>query len=202
MSKSRKIFHLSHKNNFNSIIKEGLLSNAELARRNIKYKDISYHSVQLKRNKMLSINEEEYHLYRFIPFFYREITPMLWAKKNELPNLFLIELSLEKVLANKNITYCFTDGNAAKYETEFFLDWQKYSHRIPWKLIEKPGAWWESQRSAVSSEFLILNKVDISLIERVIVMLPSESNFYRQKLKEFNLEKSINVEVKRGAFPS
>ena len=72
MSKNKTLFHLSHKDNFISILNEGILSKNELHRKKINYHDISFSSVQRRRNITIPIKKtEEYDLHEFVPFFYR-----------------------------------------------------------------------------------------------------------------------------------
>jgi hypothetical protein len=158
--KVNSFWHLTHKNNIESILKHGILNHYNASKLS-NYFDISDHQVQNLRE-----NEEPiYHrrIHEYVPLFINPKNAMLFRLMKDIyirNDLCLIEVFLDVI----ECEYLFTDGNAASRYTKFFKSLIDNFNSIPWDDIFNTswyhsGVIYEATKSHMQSEFLIYPEI-------------------------------------------
>jgi len=205
-------WHITHMNNINNIHWNGLISNSEINRyEELIHEDISIKGVQEKRKKIDPIYQKKIHDY--VPLFINPKNAMLFSvQKKYQDQICLIEVSLD-VLNNQ---YLFTDGNAAKYITNFYSDVASEYQKIPWKDVFK-DSWQvpymdhnhtfyetnEALKSHMQSEFLIFPKIESKFIKKIHCQNQGIVNFVQGNLEShlyYSSRELFQVESDPGAF--
>lgn len=120
------LWHITHKNNVQSILNYGILNNYDAHKYAANFIDISDSSVQANRERVEPIFQRKIHSYASL--YIKPRNPMMFVRQEIQNNLCLLEVSL-KVLNNRE--FLITDGNAAALNTKFnasidgldLLDW-------------------------------------------------------------------------------
>lgn len=102
------------------------------------------------------------------------------------------------ILAEENIEFAFSDGNAASIETQFFNSLYKL-RQIPWDVL-KANYWndFPDGRRKRNAEFLIFPKVAPEYFKRIVV---SNSDLHKEcsQLSQ-SLGLSIKTEINASYF--
>lgn len=154
-------YHITHKSNFHSILKHGILcwKEAHKAKRN--EIDISDPNVQQLRNIKVGVNDRDIHDYA--PLYLNPKNPMLYARRELHENLIILKIS-RGVLQNEHL---FTDGNAASRNTRFSND-EKIVESCIDVLIDSYWDNYEDGKRKRCAEVLIYPSVQPKFIEEVI----------------------------------
>jgi len=124
------LWHLTHRDNVESIIKNGILSHSHahtyLPR---KPEDISDHGVQSRRTKLDPCYNRAIHDYA--PLYIKCRNPMLFSRKHINHELCLIEISFNALDGNE---FLITDGNAASQDTNFYTT-ASAVRNLPWEVL-------------------------------------------------------------------
>jgi len=131
------LWHITHRDNVQSIHKEGILSHSDSKKLPRRVKDISCFDVQKRRkNKFLKSGR---NVHEYVPTYMKVRNPMYYrvcAEKLHLDELCIVEVSLS---ALENAEFYFTDGNAASNATKFYDDIDKMDC-LPWEVLNDD--WW------------------------------------------------------------
>ena len=179
------LWHMTHKDNVEGILKEGILSHT-LAYKETSPKDISDHGVQTWRESKDPIYGRKLHDYT--PTYINIKNPMLFAKNNIQSELCLIEISLS---ALSNDRFIFTDGNAASRNTKFY-NLNEDLEKLPWNVLD--ASYWndiEDGKRKRCSEVLVYPSVD----PKHIVKIHCFSNETFELLSRFNVQSQITSEL-------
>ena len=134
----KSLWYITHINNLESILKNGILSHKECQEMGIRHMDVSDHDVQKRR--------KEFHDY--VPLFFATNTPMLYVVLSKSAQIVLLEIST-LVLSNYRVK--FSDGNIASSDTMIFTDLRDLE-KLDWEIIlsHNPAYWkeWKRKRSA------------------------------------------------------
>lgn len=107
------LYHMTHVDNLQSIFEKGLLSHN--AARNIEKQDISFATVQGRRDWVEPIYHRPIHDY--VPLYFNVSNPMLFCRKDMQESICILKIS--KDVMNK-VGFLFTDGNAAVHTTSTY----------------------------------------------------------------------------------
>ncbi|MBT6047078.1 MAG: DUF4433 domain-containing protein [Candidatus Scalindua sp.] len=123
------LWHLTHKDNLQSILEHGILNHDDAHGLLVKPVDISDHGAQRWRE----IPEPCYHrrIHEYASLYINPRNPMLFSRRDEQSKLCLIEVSLSVIFESE---YLITDGNAASRTTDFFHS-VDYINELPWDVL-------------------------------------------------------------------
>ena len=174
--------------NLENILKYGLLSHNN-PHRNI---DISNQNVNALRTKRENIFNREIHDY--VPFYFNPKNAMLYKVEKENKNKIII-LALDKNIINMPNTI-FSDGNASNNITNFYAGSENLS-QIDWN-TNKSTTWKDDKevKRVMMAEVLVYEKVEISLIYKIIVPNSSVKNSVSEILKD----RYIHISQDRNIF--
>lgn len=126
------VWHMTHKENIQGILNQGILSNYLAHETENPPVDISDHGAQRWREAKDPIYKRRIHEYA--PTYFNVRNPMLYVRRNIQNDLCLIEISLTSLL---NSDFIFTDGNAASRNTAFFNSANDLE-LLPWEVLRAP----------------------------------------------------------------
>lgn len=128
--KIESLWHITHKDNLENILKYGILSRNLVEEKNINFTDIADHNVLQRRSY------ENYAL-----LFFTKDTPMLHVVKKKYGGDIILLMIDPKVMLKEGVK--FSDGNLACYDSVIYenledlykIDWgtvnSKFSKRTP-----------------------------------------------------------------------
>lgn len=179
----KALWYVVHINNLLSILKNGILCRNEVLRRNLKFKDISYLSVQKRRT--------EFHNY--VPLFFADNTPMLYVcLQNDPERIVLLEIDVD--VANLE-GVIFSDGNVASNNSKIYKNSSDLA-KLDWNtILNSDPAFYDEMKRKRSAELLIPNTVPSQYI-RCIHVPESMSESKVKKLEKFLKEQ---LEIRVGA---
>lgn len=143
----------------------------------------------------------------YVPFYFGVRTPMLYKIKtgNGVPKrpqneiIYLACSFLE--LTQSKLKWCFTDGNAAKYITNFYSQVSDINE-LDWKSIE--ATVWTDDNSdgdhdrmrKKHSEFLVKDHVPVNFIKAIVVLTEERQKEIEKMVAEFKLPIKVIIDSK------
>ena len=176
------LYHLTHKNNLESILAHGLLSHDTSYNKNLTNYTISNSDVvNIRATKTESINKKKINEYA--PLYINPRNPMLYVKK-EIQNDIIIICFERSLIYNKGSI--FTDGNAVNFPTKFYnnledlnkINWQCLNSRF-W--IDYPDG-----KRICCAEVLVYSNIPSSKIRKIICNNPITLEFIKTKLINYS----------------
>jgi len=141
------LWYITHIDNLESILRNGIFSHKECQKMGIKHIDVSDHGVQKRR--------KEFHNY--VPLFFATNTPMLYVVLKKFKEIVLLEINI-LILSHYKIK--FSDGNIASSDTTIFTDLQDLE-KLDWGIILSPyPAYWGEWKRKRSAEVLVPKRID------------------------------------------
>jgi len=188
-------YYFSHKDNFDAIIKHGILPQNKVQSMGIDFSSFADEAVQDRRDtKNIKLTDEEwYNIHDLVPLYLTPKTPTLYARKNHQNNFFFCVVQ-SFLVCDSSIDFAFCDGNAGSSATRFHYSLNKLNE-MPWDVIRSEN--WNTypdgkrQRNA---EFLIHPKVPVSRIWRFVVNNNQLKQELSRKLNRAGLDKEIEVD--------
>ena len=187
------LFYLSKKENFKSIIKNGILSQNKMKKQSLSsgsFADIDVQDLR-KRITMYISNRKQYNLHDLVPLYFKALTPTLSVIRKQQENLFFCKVSPLKLISDPKIAFAFTDGNAASDITRSYYDLKKLD-KLKWKVIH--AEFWNDHADGKrirNSEFLIFPKIEMKYIFEFSV----NNQKLKEKFKNILLKNSIKIPV-------
>jgi hypothetical protein len=187
------LLYLSRKQNFKSIIENGILPHNQTKDKKLKSQSFADVDVQELRSRIdVHISgEKKYNLHDLVPLYFQALTPTLSVIRKHQEDLFFCKISSQNLISDTKIDFAFTDGNAASLETIKYRSLNSLK-KLNWTIIN--SEFWNDKvdgKRIRNSEFLIYPKIEIKYI--------SEFSVNNQKLKqEFEnelLKKSLKIPV-------
>tara|TARA_B100001964_G_scaffold214181_1_gene251601 strand:- start:358 stop:1038 length:681 start_codon:yes stop_codon:yes gene_type:complete len=187
------LLYLSRKQNFKSIIENGILPHNQTKDKKLKSQSFADVDVQELRSRIdVHISgEKKYNLHDLVPLYFQALTPTLSVIRKHQEDLFFCKISSQNLISDTKIDFAFTDGNAASLETIKYRSLNSLK-KLNWTIIN--SEFWNDKvdgKRIRNSEFLIYPKIEIKYI--------SEFSVNNQKLKqEFENElqkKSLKIPV-------
>ena len=146
MTKITPIYHITHINNLDSILRDGVLwCDAERVKRKYNTVNISYEHLKQRRFITPVPIGAQGVLADYAPFYFCNRSPMLCAiykggvtgnQETQIDIIYFVS-SAEKVAEISKQPWCFSDGHGVDKLTEFYKDLKELSN-IDWELI---AAW-------------------------------------------------------------
>lgn len=143
----------------------------------------------------------------YIPFYFGVRSPMLYKIKTgngvpQIPQEEIIYLVCSfKEITESQLQWCFTDGNAAKYITDFYnntedidkLDWRSI-HSTEWTDNNSDGD--HDRMRKKHSEFLIKDHVPIEFVKAIVVLTEEKKQFIENILQQNNVNINVHIDDK------
>ncbi len=179
------IYHITHYQNLESILENGLLShNNDLVNERIDNAEVND-----RRNKTETINYKNLHDY--VPFYFNPKNPMLFVNKEIQEDIIILAFNRKLLLKEKTI---FTDGNAAVNTTKYFNELDELDE-LNWGCI-KSRYWndYHDGKREVMAEVLFPKKVSTKHLQKIYC--------YDKATQEYamNLDEGIDVEVNKKLY--
>ena len=183
-------YHITHVDNLESILLNGLMSHKIVYNNRMLRIDISNQAIQNDRDRLETVFGR--NIQDYVPLYINPQNPMMDSEKvkNYRSSIILLEVIPHILVQNENTL--FSDGNAAQQKTNFYHN-QNEMENINWQLLQE-GKWirgTESQR-IMCSEVLVPEKIDVFYINRIII----RDTFILEKvMRLFPNHKGIEIEV-------
>lgn len=195
----RYVYHMTHMENLENIIKHGLLSTNQKNALGIKHRNIAYQSIQERRSEMDVTCGPGGKVHDYVPFYFCARDPMLLGQLNKknIDQHLIIYLAVKiDILDNQNCV--FTSSAANSNQAPCFLDDSKDLYKLDWDVIDKKDWKYEGQvRRNKMAEALFFQKVNFSDIGFLVVF-----NEWSEKQVKSILEKTgKNIPLKFGDYP-
>lgn len=155
------LWHMTHKDNVASILKNGFKSHSEIFKQGGAV-DISNQSVQALRHKPDTIYNRPLHDY--VPTYLNIKNPMLFFKRDCNEDICLLEISIDCLADGE---FVFTDGNAAAFVTRFF-NTSNNLEALPWDVLNNEyWADFEDGKRKRCAEVLVYPTIKLDYIKRI-----------------------------------
>ncbi|HEU5281996.1 MAG TPA: DUF4433 domain-containing protein [Gammaproteobacteria bacterium] len=180
MVKNTPIYHITHINNIETILKDGMLwSDAKRTKLGYIPENIAYEHIKKRRFSTPVKIGIQGVLADYVPFYFCNRSPMLNAirkggvtgSQDTQPNIIYLVSSVEKI-ANEgsNLSWCFTDGHGVDQLTDYY-NTPKDLINIDWGII----ADWDYRDTLADNdrtrrkqaEFLVHESFPVGLIEKI-----------------------------------
>lgn len=149
-------YYLAPIENASDIVQHGILSKNQIEKKRLKPVTFAEQSVQNRRRQKQVIlsDKSRRNIHDLVPVYLTPKTPTLYARRDWQENLYFIQIDAE-VICDEKIQFCFTDGNAASEETQFYRD-LSFLNRLPWDVL-RADYWTQfaDGKRKRNSEFLI-----------------------------------------------
>lgn len=183
-----ELYYISHINNLQSILKNGILSHEGIARLGLKYTPIyDKNVVSIRKDKS---TPAKLSLWHYANLYFQPRNPMMYSvvHANQKENLVVISAS-KKVLYEPGAF--ITDGNAANAPTQFYspAEGLKVLGR-QWSIIR--NEWWNKEdgsKRKIMSECLVPNRVKSDHINSLYVV----SGVVANRVKLITGERHVSV---------
>lgn len=210
--------HMLYHENLESILENGLLSSNEAYSRELVSKDIAMQEVKKYRNKVPVVQENwdlnwdrnplanfKHTINDLVPFYFNARNPMMYKRKEMVPELVLIQISVDiiKCKPNDHKFAIYSDGNAASNETEFMIGEEMldyWSHKGVDELL-KNGSWNDNDEQTkkenvrqMCAEVLVYPSVAVSEILRIVCPNHQMLNYVTELKQQFG-QKAAHIEV-------
>ena len=187
------LFYLSKKENFKSIIKNGILSQNKMKKQSLSsgsFADIDVQDLR-KRITIYISNSKQCNLHDLVPLYFKALTPTLSVIRKQQEDLFFCKVSSRKLISDTSKEFAFTDGNAASGLTSSYHSLNNLA-KLNWKVIN--SEFWtdkEDGKRIRNAEFLIYPKIEIEYIFEFSV----NNQKLKEELEDILLKNSIKIPV-------
>lgn len=182
------LFHMTHKDNLQNILQNGLKSHNEARRNDLTRVDIADNQVNDRRSRREPIYNRSIHDY--VPLYFNPKNPMLFRRSNIQNNIVILAID-RNILYQDNII--FTDGNAAANATSFYNNPEELNN-LSWSCIN--AEYWNDivdGKRLKCSEVLVYPNIPTSSIQKIFCNNEQTKMFISSKLNNFpNIETEIN----------
>ena len=196
------LYYLSSKENFESIITNGIISKNEIKKKNVNYKSFAENEVQ-KRRSTIDINISDRtrrNLHDLVPLYFTPKTPTLYARQNSQYNFFFSKISSIKIISDSKKNFAFTDGNAASDLTKQYWN-LKNLPKLKWDIIlAESWADKEDGKRIRNAEFLIHSNIEIKFISEFIVLNSDLKIKFEKILEKKNIKIPVNKDLDFSYF--
>lgn len=192
--KNKSFFYIAHIDNLESILTYGILSHNLAHSKGLVKKDISYSSVQEKRERF--VNDINGSIHDFVPLYINHKTPMLYVKMRSIEKNELILLRVNPhILLTDNIF--FTDGNAASRSTRFYNNLTSFNN-LKWEVINGEHFINSTEfKRAKSSEVLKKDQIPIEYLSEIYLQ---NENHLEKVIQLFPNHLGISIRIDNSLF--
>ena len=187
------LFYLSKKENFESIVENGILPKSKAKKKSLSSKSFADIDVQDIRDRVTIYisNNKPYNLHDLVPLYFKALTPTLSVIRKQQENLFFCKVSSQKLISDTSKEFAFTNGNAASGLTASYHSLNNLA-KINWEIIN--SEFWtdkEDGKRIRNAEFLIYPKIEIKYIFEFSV----NNQKLKEELEDILLKNSIKIPV-------
>lgn len=186
------LFHMTHKNNLENILQNGLQSHNFARNNQLTQVDIADDRVNVRRYRNEPIYNRSIHDY--VPLYFNPKNPMLYVRRGMQNDIIVIAVD-RMMLYNENSL--FTDGNAASDHTSFFNDTENLNN-LNWQCIN--AAYWtdiNDGRRIRCSEILVYSSISTGFIQKIFCNNPETMQFIETKITNYP---SIVAEINTNLY--
>jgi hypothetical protein len=194
------LFYFARKENFESILKYGILSYNQVKKRKLDHSSFADVAVQKYRSEttiwLPNNGGQNLSIHDFVPLYFNSKTPTLFARKEDQKNLFFFKINSQKITTDRGVKFAFSDGNAANKKTNCFFDLEKLN-QIDWKVIN--AKYWkdfEDGKRKRCAEFLIYEEIQLEFVDEVVLYDAQNYYTFQRLLSVYNKNIIINVDPK------
>jgi len=191
------LYYLSTKENFKSILTNGILSKKEIQSKKISYKSFADEDVQQRRSGIqinVSDGSTRCELHELVPLYFNPKSPTLYSRQAYQNDFFFCKISPIKIISNLKKKFAFTDGNAASDDTKKFWNLKKLQ-TLKWNIIN--ADFWndfEDGKRIRNAEFLIYQKIEINYISEFVVNNNDLKNTFEIELNKKSIKIPVTVD--------
>lgn len=204
MQTNKLLYHITHINNFESIIKQGSLwSHALIKQHRIHYKDVANQDIQSRRERTLIPVGTGDYLHDYVPFYFAPRSPMLYSlKMRSIPQEDLVYfMTNTETIQKHSLHFIFTDAHAIRRLTNFYTDLENLN-QIDWDVMQA-SLWMDTdddpnRKARRQAEFLVYNEVPLSACIGIAVYHPQMKQRVEEMLEYVGL--SLPVAVRRHFY--
>lgn len=183
-------YYFSLFSNINSILERGILSKNTIEHLGLQYASFANEEVQSKRHiiKVVTMGDISYSIHDFVPVYLTPKTPTLYATREFKEQIFMCVIDTS-ILRYVNISYLFTDGNAASGATKIY-DNPEDIEQISWDVIH--ADYWNDfpdGRRKRCAEFLLKPSIMLDYIKKIVVCNDDAKNILELTISELNRNK-------------
>ena len=169
MTEKILLYHLTHINNLQSIIRQGgLLSHVRIRQDTLTYKDVANQDVQSRRERTKIPVGAGGYLHDYVPIFYfAPRSPMLYVlRMQQIPQNDIVYFMTNTDVIQKHCPdFVFTDAHAIRRLTNFYTDLENLNE-IDWDIM-RALVWTDTdddpnRKARRQAEFLVHNEVLLS----------------------------------------
>jgi hypothetical protein len=185
------LFHMTHKNNLENILHNGLQSHNFARNNQLTQVDIADDRVNVRRHRNEPVYNKSIHDY--VPLYFNPKNPMLYVRRGIQNDIIIIAVD-KMMLYNENSL--FTDGNAASDHTSFFNNIENLN-TLNWQCIN--AAYWtdiNDGRRIRCSEILIYGSIPTGYIQKIFCNNTDTKQFVETKLTNYpTIETEVNTNL-------
>ena len=181
------LYYITHKQNIESILENGILNFYDANKLNSSHIDISHPEVQSKREKV----EEHYSrkIHDYAPLYFNPKNPMSRLRWNDFKNaLCFLQVSVSALAEGE---FLISDGNAASQVTKFYKSLDQLD-LLPWDVIN--AKYWNDLDDGSRkrcAEVLIYPKIKPEHIKSIFCFSIDTKNYLEKYGKKIILRKDI-----------
>lgn len=181
------LWHMTHKDNVRSIIKDGILNH--YSAHNMREHPVDISDPDAQRWRERTERNHSHRLHEYVPLYITPKNPMLYVRRNIQNNLCLLQISLDALV---NSEFLISDGNAASRDTHFFKS-LKHLDQVPWAVL-KADLWtgFPDGKRQRCSEVLVYQKIYPENIEAI--------HCYSSEVVAYLNKYAKNIKLSRDLF--
>lgn len=183
----RYLYRMTHYSMLDSTLKHGILSHNEADKRGLinPMYDISNPDVQNRRHQ----------IHDYVCLYFSPRNPMLYFHRNRQQDIIFLGVDFNIISENGA---CFTDGNAASDDTQFYRDISQLN-RLKWEIINDP--FWSNYpdgKRVKCAEVLIPHKINVQKILKIFCYTEIQKEICKNIVFNNNIE--LCVEMDRSLY--
>ncbi len=196
---NRYVYHMTHLDNLESILNNGLLSTNEKTRLGIEHENIANQSIQHRRASMSVPCGPGGVVHDYVPFYFCPREPMLLSLLNSknLDQHLIVYLAVSiNVVERENVV--FTSSSANTDSPPIFYHDPDQLTNLSWELIDSKK--WSFQNDAEKqskmAEMLICEKVDITDISYIVIW----NDYIKKQVTDILSRTKSDIETKYEGY--
>ncbi len=180
----RGLYHLTHLDNLESIIKNGLLSRDEMIKRGWKFKDVA--------DKKMLQSREKYALEKYVPFHFFPLNPFDERVQKENPDCNMIYLVLQRNYAEAS-HYKIIPRHPMNGAVLEIYDYAEGYKKIDWDIMEKRNYYDHECKQICMAECLTDTMVNFNSFVSIDVKDEKIKNIVNKVLITNNISMHVNI---------
>lgn len=186
------LYHMTHKNNLQNILQNGLLSHNQARNSRLTQVDIADNQVNDRRLRNEPIYQKSIHDY--VPLYFNPKNPMLYRRGNIQNEIIILAIDSNLLYQSNTV---FTNGNAAAGATSFFSNPNDLT-KLNWTCIN--AEYWNDivdGKRIKCSEVLVFPSIPTNAIKKIFCNNQQTKQFVTSSLTNHNF---IEVEIYQNLY--